>query len=81
MGYLIQIICLILLLILILTSIGNLFLNKHNQEDSSFLIGYYIGTFLGLFMISWPIYKFYRFGGKLIRIEKNKSKISEIGIK
>ncbi|NHN24175.1 hypothetical protein FIA58_000670 [Flavobacterium jejuense] len=64
---------------ILLVVVNNLLLGKHDQDDSSFLIGYYIGTLIGLFVMSWPTYKFFRFGGKLIAKSKVKDEIKEIG--
>ena len=79
LGYIIRIICVLSFLMLILVIINNLFYKKHEEIGSAFLTGYYFGTVLGFLLFVWLLYKFSKFGGKLIKNTKNTNKINEIG--
>ncbi|CAM4098060.1 MULTISPECIES: hypothetical protein [Flavobacterium] len=78
LGYLIKVICFFIFLVLVLSFINNLFYTRHTESDLVYFTGYYLGLTLVFLLFSWLLYKFSKFGSKLIKNTKNKNQINEI---
>ncbi len=78
-GYFIQIVCVLLFILLGFNFIGNLLYKGHNQEETSFLIGYYFGLLVISLLCYWLVYKLFKYGKKLVKSTITNNEISEIG--
>nr|WP_294937069.1 hypothetical protein [uncultured Flavobacterium sp.] len=78
-GYFLRIISILFFIVLAFGVINSLRNEELENQDSAYIFGYLLGTFLGLGLLGLLNYLLFKFSGKLIAYKKVKNELDDIG--